>query len=250
MLARQRQEQILNTLKRLGGVRVSELSRDLAVSEMTIRRDLVVLEQRGRLSRIHGGAVRVDIVSEPDYAEKADLLAPEKLRIAKAAAAMVREGVIGLNAGTTTAAVVACLPRDNDKLTVVTNAVNIAWNLAATSISVIMTGGSLRSNSYALVNPAPGLLDRLWLDILFLGANGVSIHGGITTPNLAEAETNALLMARARKVVVVADHSKLGRTACGHIADLRRADLLITSREADRGFVREAEKLGLEVQLV
>lgn len=250
MLAQQRRQRILEILQHEGGVRVSDLSRDLAVSEMTIRRDLSALEHMGRLARTHGGAVQVDITSEPAFAEKADLLAWEKLRIAKAAASLVEEGVVGLSAGTTTTAVAACLPREGN-LTVVTNAVNIAWSLAATNINVVMTGGSLRNNSYALVGPgSQGFLNDLWLDILFLGANGVSLQGGITTPNLAEAETNSRLVSRAKSVVVVADHSKLGRTAFGHIADLAQVDLLITNREADGEFIKEAQKLGLTVQLV
>jgi DeoR/GlpR family transcriptional regulator of sugar metabolism len=249
MLAQQRQQKILAIVSQQGGVRVSELSRDLGVAEMTIRRDLGLLEQQGRLVRTHGGAGRVDIITEPAFAEKADLLAGEKLRIAKAGAGMVQNGVVGLSAGTTTTAVAACLARDNNNLTVVTNALNIAWGLVDSHINIVLTGGSMRRASYALVGPG-SQLDNLWLDILFLGANGVSIQEGVTTPNLAEAQTNASLLARARKVVVVADHSKLGRTALGQIAELRRVDMLLTSQGADPDFVKEAREMGLEVRLV
>ena len=247
MLAQQRQKKILEILAKQGGVRVSELSRELMVAEMTIRRDLARLEQRGLLVRIHGGAVRVDIVTEPGFAEKTDILAGEKLRIALAAAEMVGDGVVGLSAGTTTTAVASCLNRDNKDLTIVTNAVNIAWMLADSQVGIVLTGGSMRTASYALVG---GPQMDLRLDILFLGANGVSIHGGITTPNQAEAATNARLLALARKVVVVADHSKLGSTALGHIADLRRIDLLLTSQGADPDFINQARKMGLEARLV
>lgn len=251
MLAQQRRLKIIEFLSRHGGVRVSELSRELAVSEMTIRRDLDCLERQGHLARTHGGAIQVDILSEPDFVEKTDLLAGEKLRIARAAAELVGHGIIGLSAGTTTTALAGCLPRDNPQLTVVTNAVNIAWALASTKINVVMTGGSLRKSSYALVGPVrQEALTEIRLDLLFLGANGISIQGGITTPNPAEAQTNAWLLSRARRVVVVADHTKLGRTAFGHIADLAKADLLITCKEADSRFIREAEQLGIEIQLV
>lgn len=250
MLAHQRQQKILEILQRKGGVRVSELSRYLSVSEMTIRRDLDCLERRACLVRIHGGAIPLDILTEPAFSEKADLLASEKQRIAQAAAHLVGDGIIGLSAGTTTSALAACLPRDNCRLTVVTNALNIAWTLAGTKINIMMMGGSLRSSSYALVGPALQQVDDISLDILFLGANGISLQGGITTPNPAEAETNAKLLARARKVIVVADHSKLGRTARGHIADLAQVNMLITCREASKGFIREAENTGLEVKLV
>lgn len=251
MLAHQRQQKILEILQRSGGVRVSELSRGLAVSEMTIRRDLDCLERRGSLVRIHGGAIPLDILTEPAFSEKADLLASEKQRIAQTAAQLARDGIIGLSAGTTTAALAACLPRDNGRLTVVTNALNIAWTLAATKVNVMMMGGSLRSNSYALVGPVlQEAVDEISLDILFLGANGISLQGGITTPNPAEAETNARLLARARKVIVVADHTKLGRTARGHIADLAQVNMLITCKEASKSFIREAEKTGLEIKLV
>ena len=205
MLAQIRHQKILEHLAKDGGVKVSDLSRELAVSEMTVRRDLDTLEQNGLLVRTHGGAVGIDIVSEPAFAEKTDFLTGEKQRIAKAAAQLVTGGVIGLSAGTTTTAVANCLDRQAN-LTVVTNAVNIAWTLADSQIDVIVTGGTMRNKSYALVG-STGVLDNLWLDILFLGANGVSIPGGITTPNLEEAKTNAVLLERARQVVVIADYS-------------------------------------------
>jgi DeoR family transcriptional regulator of aga operon len=92
-------------------------------------------------------------------------------------------------------------------------------------------------------------LEGLWLDLLFLGVNGISVNGGLTTPNLAEAEINARLVERARRLVVVADHSKLGRTAFGRIAQLERADLLITSSEADQEQLELLKRRGLKIQL-
>ncbi len=249
MLARQRQQQILQHLDSRGGVMVSALSRELGVSEMTIRRDLQQLEQQGALIRTHGGALAVDIRSEPDFAAKADLLQPEKQRIAQAAAKLITQGVVGLSAGTTTTAVAAAFNRHNSDLTVVTNAVNIAAKLAGSDISVILTGGVLRSKSYALVGPmVQSSLENIWLDWLFLGANGVS-SGGVTTPNLEEATANACLLARAKKVAVVADHSKLGKTAFGRITGLNKIDMLITDDGADRGLLKTISAQGVEVRL-
>ncbi len=250
MLARQRQQKILEQLDNQDSVVVSELSRTLQVSEMTIRRDLQQLEQQGALIRTHGGALAVDIRTEPDFAAKADLLQAEKQRIALLAASLASRGVIGLSAGTTTTAVAAALNRHNSDLTVVTNAVNIAAQLAGSDITVMLTGGVMRSKSYALVGPLlPSSLENIWLDWLFLGANGISSGGGITTPNLEEAEANACLLARAKKTAVVADHSKLGKTAFGRIAGLNEIDMLITDHAADGALLETISAQGVEIRL-
>lgn len=250
MLARQRQQKILELLSREGGVKVSELSRRLDVSEMTVRRDMDALEARGLLARIHGGAVAVDIVAEQGFTEKRDLLLEQKQRIGRLAATLLETGMVaGLSAGTTTTEVARFLPRDSS-ISLVTNSITIAWELADSPLNIVLTGGDLRGASYALVGPlAMASLEGLWLDLLFLGVNGISVNGGLTTPNLAEAEINARLVERARRVVVVADHSKLGRTAFGRIAGLERADLLITSSEADPQQVQLLQNKGLKVQL-
>jgi DeoR/GlpR family transcriptional regulator of sugar metabolism len=232
MLARQRQELILDAVRSTGGVRVSELVDRLGVSDMTVRRDIDMLARRGLVARVHGGATAVgSSVDEPGFAVKAGLHPAAKQAIAAAAAALIEPGAsVALSAGTTTHAVATALlgvPR----LTVVTNSLRVAevlYESPRDDLSVVLTGGE-RTPSDALVGPvAVTALRRLHVDWLLMGVHGMDPEAGFTTPNLTEAETNRALVASARQVAVVADSSKWGVLGLSTICALDEADVVVT----------------------
>lgn len=233
-LARQRQEQILEQIRRNGGVRVSELVDSLGVSDMTVRRDISQLADRGRVVRVHGGATLSDAPHssfEPRFSTKLGEQHEEKLLIARLAAALVPPGSsVALSGGTTTLAVAEQL-REVPDLTVVTNSLPVADALHEPDRrdrTVVLTGG-IRTPSDALVGPvAVAALRDLHVGLLFLGVHGFSRRTGCTSPNMVEAATNKALIAAAGKTVVVADHTKLRLVGLSTILPMDEVDILVT----------------------
>jgi DeoR/GlpR family transcriptional regulator of sugar metabolism len=233
MLARQRRARIVDLVEQKGAVRVSDLVEEFEVSDMTVRRDIESLAAEGLLERVHGGAVAVGARTseEPGFTAKSALMTAQKRTIAAAAGGFVEPGAsIGISAGTTTfelARVVRGIP----DLTVVTNSVPVAQLLheaGAPGQTVVLTGG-VRTPSDALVGPiAVSALRTLHVDRLFLGAHGVDAEAGLTTPNLVEAETNRALVASARRVCVLADHTKWGVVGLSSFLALDHVDTLVT----------------------
>ena len=249
MFAEERQQKILERLANQQSVRVSELASLLDASGASIRRDLQRLEESGLLRRAHGGAVGSQTSSfEPSLAEKEDRLKDEKAAIAREAAALIQDGeAIMLDAGSTTLQIARQL-RQRRHNTVVTNAVNIACELAAADLDVTLTGGTLRQVTFSLVGPiAEATLAGLHVDKLFLGTNGVDLKRGLTTPNLAEAQAKRAMIESAREVILVADHSKLGRISFCRFCPLTRIDCLITDRGAPPEFLRALEEQRVKV---
>ncbi|MEU9287196.1 DeoR/GlpR family DNA-binding transcription regulator [Streptomyces sp. NPDC048275] len=239
LLAEQRRALILDEVRRRGGVRVNELTRKLGVSDMTVRRDLDALARQGMVEKVHGGAVPVVEASthEPGFEAKSGLELTAKEDIARAAAELVAPGTaIALSGGTTTYALAHRLV-DVPDLTVVTNSVRVAdvFHTAQRvsgqrqgAATVVLTGG-VRTPSDSLVGPvADQAIESLHFDVLFLGVHGISVEAGLSTPNLAEAETNRRLVQSARRVVVVADHTKWGTVGLSSFAALEQVDTLVT----------------------
>ncbi len=244
MLARQRQERILEEVKLAGGARVSDLVDLLGVSDMTVRRDISTLASKGLVARVHGGATALSgrSADEPGFAVKSGLQTQEKGAIAAAAAALVQPGdSVALSAGTTTFAVAMQLRHIAD-LTVVTNSLPVAEVLhegAREDLTVVLTGG-VRTPSDALVGPvAVATLRTMHVDWLFLGVHGFDERAGFTTPNLVEAETNRALISSARQVVVTADSTKWGVVGLSSMARLDEVDVLVT----DDGLNPEAARV-------
>ena len=247
MLARHRQSLILQAVRSDGSARVSDLTQRLGVSDMTIRRDLEVLARDGLVEKVHGGAVLPGspATHEPGFEAKLVLERPEKTAIARAAASMVTPGTaIAIGSGTTTFALAQCL-LDVPGLTIVTNSLRVTnlfsgtRGLDGTADSVVLTGG-VRTPSDALVGPVADLTIRsLHFDLLFLGCYGFDVNAGLTTPNLAEAETNRAFVKAARKITVVADHTKWGIVGLSSFAELDDVDMLIS----DSGLPAEARGL-------
>jgi len=242
---------ILEELSARGSVAVADLSERLGVSAATVRRDLEHLEDQHLLTRTHGGAVAQMVSYELPLRYKSARRQEQKRRIGQVAATRVHDGaVIGLTGGTTTTEVAREIV--DRQLTVVTNALNIASELAIRpNIKLVVTGGIARPESYELVGPlADGTLADLHLDVAFIGADGVTATDGLTTHHEIEAHTDRALMDRASRVVVVADGSKLGRVAFARICPISAVHELVTDGEADTEELRELREVGLEVTVV
>lgn len=253
MLNEERRRAIFELLSRNGRVLVTDLARQFETSQVTIRKDLEILHGHGLLHRTHGGALpaREGALEDPTLREKEKLHHKEKLRIAAAAAHMVKEGqVVILDSGTTTTAIARAL-RNFHNLTIVTNAVNIAAELAGTAVEVILTGGTLRKNSFSLVGPiAEDTLRRLNADVLFLGVDGFDVRYGLSTPNLLEAKVNRVMVEIAKRRVVVCDASKFGRRSLSLIVATEGLHQVITDRAIPKPDLRALKKAGIEVTLV
>ena len=225
---------VLETLAADGTVDVTALVERLGVSAATVRRDLQLLEQQRMLSRTHGGAVAHDVLYELPLRYKAARHQSEKKRIAAEAATRVADGaVVGLTGGTTTTEVARAI-LDRRGITVVTNALNIAGELAIRAdLKLVVTGGTARPESYELIGPlAERSLAGLRLDLVVIGVDGIDAAAGCTTHHEMEAHTDLALIERAAHVIVVADASKIGRSAFARICPIDRVDEVITDRTA------------------
>jgi DeoR family fructose operon transcriptional repressor len=250
MFATERQQAILDLARSAGRVDVVSLAGEFEVTPETIRRDLTSLERRRLLRRTHGGAVLVERVDfESDVTDRQARNVDEKQRIAQAALAEIPdEGAILLDAGTTTAEFARLLPTDRE-LTVVTNGLTVALLLAERrSITLHLLGGRTRGRTLATVDTwAERALADIYVDVAFLGANGVSVARGLTTPDVAEAGTKRAMISAARRSVVLADHTKFETDAFARFGDLADIDVLITDSALEPDLASEVESAGPRV---
>jgi len=243
---------ILERLSDGGTVDVGELAEELSASAATIRRDLAALERQRLLARTHGGAVAHAVSYELPLRYKGVRYAEEKRRIARAAAAIISEGMaVGLTGGTTATEVARALA-DHQQLTIVTNALNIAAELGARpNIKLIVTGGHARNQSYELSGPiAEASLTGLNLDVAFIGVDGIDARAGCTTHQEVEAHTNGVMIQHAKRVVLVADSSKIGKVAFARICEASAVDDLITDQAADPDAAQALTDAGIRVTQV
>jgi len=246
---------ILDLLAADGEVNVDELVERFGASAATTRRDLDSLAEQRLLTRTHGGAVAHSVAYELPIRYKSHQRSQQKESIAQAAAALVAPGmVVGLSGGTTTTAIAAALAARDDLaagpgLTVVTNAVNIAAQLATRpDIKVVVTGGVIHSRSYELVGPfVEQLLRGVRLDIAFIGVNGMDAEAGATTQDEREAAVNRMMAERARRAVVVTDSSKLGTVAFAAVGGAELFPVLLTDDGADAASLAGLRAAGYEV---
>jgi DeoR family transcriptional regulator of aga operon len=245
----------MEILDRQERVTVEELVQRFEVSAVTIRGDLDSLAQEGALVRSHGGALRhAETPEDVPLALKQTRRHGEKVRIARAAVRTVRDGeTIILDSGSTTLEIARQLrSHEFESLSVITNALNVAMELATLSrVRLIMTGGILRQMSHSLAGPpAEQVLDSLRADRLFLGVDGLDPDIGLMTPDVFEARLNAHMIRVSNEVVVVADSTKFQRRSLSVISGLDAVHKVITDSGAPPERVAELQALGVEVIVV
>jgi DeoR family fructose operon transcriptional repressor len=256
--AEKRRHAILTELSRQQAVRVAELSQTFGVSEVSVRRDLSVLERQGVLRRIHGGAVPLSSArGQMPQAEPApDRHAAEKAAIGRAAAELVRPGErLLFDSGSTVLEVARHLPvhlRESGNLTVITSSLPIVRELGpCKGIHLILLGGVYLPQFEVVVGPQTvAQLKGLYADTLFLGADGLTVAKGVTTANVLEAEVDRAAITAASKVVIVADSSKVGLIGLTTIMPLNDVKKLITDAAAPAEFVADLRRQDAEVILV
>jgi DeoR family transcriptional regulator, aga operon transcriptional repressor len=251
LLVEERRRRILDLLDEEDRVTVEDLVERFDVSAVTIRGDLDALADGGSLVRSHGGALKRLDQGDLRLAVKETLNHREKLRIGQAAARLIRgAATIILDSGTTTAEIAKQIKTLKlDSLTVITNGLNVAMHLAdLPHVRVIVIGGLMRHMSYSTVGPqAEQMLSGLNADHLFLGVDGLDPEIGLTTPDVLEAQLNALMIRMAREVTVVADSSKLSKRSLSVIAGLGDIHRVITDHKADPHMVTTLRDRGIEV---
>jgi DeoR family transcriptional regulator of aga operon len=249
---------LLELLTESGRVSVEGAATKLDVSQATIRRDFDQLAQQQMITRTRGGAVANGVSYDLPLRYKTAKRSAEKQRIGEAAAALVAPGtVVGLNGGTTTTEVARALAvrpdlatsPDGAPLTVVTNALNIANELLVRSrMKIVVTGGVVRPQSFELVGPLGGnILREVTLDLVLLGVDALDVTLGAAAHHEGEAAMNNLMVARARRVVIIADSTKLGGHAFARICPIDRVDTLVTDSGASAETLAEFRAAGVDV---
>ncbi|WP_441247749.1 DeoR/GlpR family DNA-binding transcription regulator [Kitasatospora sp. McL0602] len=254
----ERWTRLLEILGDQGRIEVGEAAELLKVSSATVRRDMDELASQQLLVRTRGGAVLSGVAYDLPLRYKTARQADEKHRIARAAAAMIPPGaVVGLNGGTTTSEVARELATRADlaqhsggtALTIVTNAINIANELAVRPyVKTVVTGGVARPNSYELTGPlATMVLQGISLDYAILGVNAVDPKSGAATHDEGEASANRAIAERADRVIVVADSTKIGRRAFAQVCAIHEIAVLITDKGAPEEIVEQLVAQGMDV---
>lgn len=249
-----RHEEICAALANIGRVSIVELSEQLGVTSVTIREDLKFLEENGLLVRTRGGALAKPEQRVESALEQTSMTnRPEKQAIARYGASLVQSGqTVMIDVGSTTTELANALSPGLKGVTVVTNGLNIALSLEKSpGISVIVTGGTLRSLQHSLVAPMGTLLlSKVQADVAFIGCNGVDRKRGFTNANIAEAEIKQAMLDSSDYSIFLADHDKIGAVASAFVADIDKADLLITDSGADPEILESFHQGGLETKVV
>jgi DeoR family transcriptional regulator of aga operon len=249
---------ILRELRQAGSVSVEDLRDKLSVSLATVRRDLQELEDRGLLRRTHGGAIPLEPMlyeafrHDRSFQDQVGSFAEEKRRIGVAAADIITPGdTIALTAGTTTTEVVRNL-HTLGGITVVTNTVNVAMELSKRKdVHVFVTGGHLRGDWFSLVGlEAIANISKIFVDLLFIGVNGIDAQKGLTCINGDEVEINRSMVQQARRKIAVADHSKLGVVTKWLICPTDSIEMLITDSGATDKMIAPFLEKKIEVRRV
>lgn len=252
MYAEERQEAIAALVARDGRLGVSEAAERFGVTTETVRRDLAVLERRGLIRRVHGGAMPPESLTtlEPDVPQRRRVAEAEKVQIGKAALDLLpgSSGSVLIDAGTTTARLAAVIPTDSS-LTVITNDIGVARKLSShPNLELHLLGGRIRPTTRAAVGPRTlAALADLRVDVSFIGTNGLSLDHGLSTPDPDEAAVKTAMISAARRVIVLADSTKLGKESMVRFGTLDRVDVLVTDGGVELGMRSALEALDIDV---
>lgn len=251
MFTDERRQVILASLSVHGALSVSDLARMVRASDITIRRDLRILEESGQIVRRRGGAtLSRSAMDEPTYRDKTVVASAEKAFIAREAATMVDDGdVIMLCAGTTTQAL-ARLLRDK-RIMVATNSLLVAWELVdAPNVEVLLIGGMMRGNIRAVIGgDAEKAIARMRFHKLFLSGNGLTAENGLMTPNVHVASIDKAAVDASKQVIVLADHTKVGVDSMVVTASPNRIDTCVTDRQSDPTEIAALRACGIDVRI-
>jgi len=244
-LAAERQRKVLQLIRSEYIARVEDLTIELNVSSATIRRDLVELESRGQIRRVHGGAIAVEgRLEEPIiFDDKTSVAASEKKAIAAEAFKFIQpEDTIYVDGGTTTLELTRMI-RTMQGVTVVTNSLRAAIELGGSGPRLILIGGELRRRSQTLVGPLTrGTLNELHVDKAFMGTMGLTVNEGLTTTDPAEAYTKELVMKQAGEVILLVDSEKIGKISFARSGGVDQVDHIITDSGVDEHFLEQIQK--------
>ncbi|CAM3486053.1 DeoR/GlpR family DNA-binding transcription regulator [Marinicrinis lubricantis] len=248
-----RRDELLNWLKRHGKITVQQMVDQFDISEATARRDLELLEQTSPVIRTIGGAMYDGLHSVKEYSfqERENISYLEKERIAQVAASLIHEGdVVGISGGTTSFLIARAL-KEKRNITVVTNAVNIAMELASNpSIQIVVSGGIMRGNSFELCGPlAEKMVEHIHIGKMFIGVDGINELQGLATYSEQEASIARALIQRSTETYAVFDHTKAGKTSLFTIAPLDAICGCITDEALPAALADKLAKLNIGVHL-
>ncbi|MBI4927625.1 MAG: DeoR/GlpR transcriptional regulator [Anaerolineae bacterium] len=251
LLKEERQQLILNALQENNKVTVPELSQQFHISEVTIRRDLAELASSGKLIRAHRGALRIAAAPpEPPVVQRISLDRELKESIARAALPLVEDGdSIFLGSGSTMA-LFARLLTCKKRLTVFTNALNIAEDLVTNTedVTVVVTGGVVRAAELSLLGHIAELtLPEMRVNKIIMGVQALSLENGWTSDQMSEVSTTRRILEMSTELIILADHTKLARSAAAFIAPLSRVKTLVTDEQADPKLLAMFEAQGVRV---
>ena len=253
MTIAERHKYILEKLSKAGIVHVADLSKELDVTVVTVRKDLKLLEDKGLLYRSHGSAtLNSPYVNDRPVQEKKLERVEEKMKIAQAAIQLVVEDeAIIIGSGTTVVSFAQMLPK-NQKLTVLTAAMNVTLALIdSPDVEIVQLGGVVRKSSSSVVgNYAEEMMRNFACSKLFLSVDGISLDFGLTTSHLMEAHLNARMIKSVQKTIVLADSSKFGKKGFGKICNLDDIDVVITDAGIQEMYREKLEEMGIEVRVV
>ncbi|WP_026674999.1 DeoR/GlpR family DNA-binding transcription regulator [Alkalihalobacterium bogoriense] len=251
MFAKERQETIIDLLKRNKSVKVSQLTKRFQVSLETIRRDLEFLEKEGLIKRVHGGAVLEETTShETTFIERETIHIEEKKEIAKIATRFVTEGQsIALDVSTTNTEFAKVLKETFSRLTVVTNSLPIANILAEMpNYTIILPGGVLRNQELCIVGEmAEAFVSQFHIDTFFMSMSGISLSAGLTDYGIGEVQMKSKMLQASQKGIVLADSSKFDVKSFLKVCDLERVEYIITDSKLKQSIVEKYEKAGIEI---
>jgi len=249
LLGEERREYILNLINKTGSVNAIDIAKILDISETTMRRDLNKLAKKGLVKRTYGGAINFYSVGhELKFEVQKEKFIDEKKKIALAAAELVEDGDVILIEAGTTGFQTALNIKNKKQLTIATNSCDIATLMGENHphYSIILSGGILSTYTHSLVGPiADWAFSNVNVDKAFIGISGIDIGKGITSVDLAEAQTKKNIINSAKKVIALSDHSKIGHIAMNFVAPIKSIDIFITDNGADKNFLEKIQELGI-----
>jgi len=251
VLGEERRQYILNLINKTGSIKAIDIAKMLEVSELTIRRDLDKLAKNELLKRTHGGAINIlSVGHEMKFDVQKEKYIDEKKRIALAASSLIEEGDVILIEAGTTGYQTALNMTNRVKLTIITNSCDIAVLLGKTNpdYKIVSSGGILNTDTRALVGPiADFAFKTTFVDKAFIGISGIDLEKGITAADPIEAQTKKNIIACAKQVIALADHSKIGHIAMNYVAPVHMINTFITDSEADEEFIEKLKELDIRI---